>query len=204
MSINYLYRKGRIVTITNVSYRGRICKVLARPGQIVYIPNTEETYELQKYEYVVHYNELRIQDADYTATLHHGMCTLFPGILINELHLVPSTPYEKRLRYKGISMSPDYITEEPEGNKNEVLVFKEALLHKAKPRVVTILSADFTDDSPTFELSNGEHINRGLLKHLYRKPKPHEKDYCLNQLNKIINSSFKREETYNLQVRIAT
>lgn len=203
MKIKYLYRKGRIVTIT-WRHGGQICKVLARPGQIVYDPITEKPYTLSAGKYVVYYNELRINHEDYMATLYNGMCTLFPGILVDEIHLVASTAYEKILRRKGITISPNYNSEEPQGNKDEVIVFKTALLCKVKPRIVTILNIDFTDDSPVFELSNGDYVNRGTLKSLYRKPTLYEKKSYFRKMAKVINSFTEYKKRHDQQVCFTT
>jgi hypothetical protein len=183
--MKYLYRKGSILVTTwerhklggECSNAGVICKVLARPGQIVYDPETEEPYELGEGKYVIYYNELGINQADYIATLHHGMLPLFPGILVDEIHLRPATNYEKTLRRKGITKSPyHYNSEEPEGQIAEVVAFK----YFGKLRLLEIKRI-YNSAIPLFELSNGDVIERGSLKLFYRKATEYEKEIFTQQ-----------------------
>jgi hypothetical protein len=167
--MKYLYRKGRIVTIT-WKHGGWICKVLARPGQLVYDPITNESHLLDEGKYVVYYEELRIEHADYMATLHHGMYLLLPGILVDEIHLNESSNYEKYLRRKGTHKSPFYNSEEPLGEVGEILAFK----YLGKLRLVQILKVVNTTP-PCFELTNGDCIERGSLKIFYRRTNEYEK-----------------------------
>jgi hypothetical protein len=169
MDMKYLYRKGTIVTIT-WKHGGYICKVLSRPGQLVYDPITNESHLLGEGKYVVYYEKLRIEHADYMATLHHGMYLLLPGILVDEIHLTPSSNYEKYLRRKGENKSPFYESEEPQGEVGEIIAFK----YNGKLRLVQILKV-VDSLPPCFELSNGECIERGSLKLFYRKKTEYEK-----------------------------
>ena len=181
--MEYLYRKGRIVTIT-WKHGGQICKVLARPGQIVYDPDTNLSQILGEDKYVVYYEKLRINHADYMATLYNGTCTLFPGILVDAIHLLPSTVYEKKLRRMGIYISPFYNSEEPEGVGGEIISFKKLIYPFRRPRLVSIKRI-IESNFPLFELSNGDVIERGSLKLFYRKASWYEqKLFAQKEINK--------------------
>jgi hypothetical protein len=182
--MKYLYRKGSILVTTwqrhklggECSNAGVICKVLARPGQLVYNPETEEPYLLGEGKYVIYYNELGINQADYMATLHHGMLPNFPGIFVDEIHLRPATDYEKRLRRKGITKSPIHNSEEPEGVVDEIVAFK----YLGKLRLLRIKKV-IDSTIPLFELSNNDVIERGSLKLFYRRTTNYEKEIFENQ-----------------------
>jgi hypothetical protein len=100
--MNYEFRKGRIVT-TMWKHGGEICKVLARPGQIVFDTITGYIKILKEDEYVV-YNELWIKQADYLVAQSDTKPK--PGFLVNIIHLRSSTKYEKMLRRNSINISP--------------------------------------------------------------------------------------------------
>jgi hypothetical protein len=187
--MKYLYRKGRIVTIT-WKHGGWICKVLARPGQLVYDPITNQSHLLDEGKYVVYYEKLRIEHADYMATLHHGMYLLYPGILVDEIHLTASSNYEKYLRRKGINKSPLYDSKEPEGIIGEIIAFK----YPGKLRLVEILNILYSPVFPLYELSNGDCIERGSLKLFYRKTDEYEQEIFKE---KKVNKNRRVVFTYN-------
>jgi hypothetical protein len=179
MKINYLYRRGRIVTVT-WSHGGEICKVLARPGQFVYDTITENMYTLKEDEYVLS-NALWDKQAEYIVPQPTTQPKL--GFRVHVQHLVASTVYEKKLRRIGILLSPNYNSIQPQGSKDELIVRR--LSFSIIPKVLSIISADYDNDSPVFELSNGTYIPNAILKHLYRKPI----DYEIKRYNKETHST---------------
>lgn len=172
--MNYLYRKGRIVTIT-WSHGGNIVKVLARPGQFVFDNYTKDVRLLGEHEYIVSAKELRIEYMTEYVVAQQNTKPL-PGMLVNDLHLVPSSIYERKLRKIGINQSPIYNTQEPEGIVNEVIAFKKLIYPYQRPRLVQIKQISNTQ-FPLFELSNGEVIERGSLKLFYRRSTSYEETY---------------------------
>lgn len=179
--ITYQYRKGRIVTIT-WKHGGEICKVLARPGQLVYDTITNSIYYLKEDEYVLQ-NDLWIKQADYLVAQENTKP--IPGILVNAIHLIPSTPREKALRRRGILKAPNNIIK---GEVNEILVSKKGLIQK----LVRILDIAGDKEFPLYILSNGEIISRGTLKSLYRKANGEEEstyDETKTRLYKTLQNS---------------
>jgi hypothetical protein len=168
MKINYLYRRGRIVT----TKYGYIYKILARPGQIVFDPITRTIFTLGQGEYIL--RDFRINRAHYLVAQEHTQP--IAGNIYYETDIFISTVYEKKLRSKGILQSPDYNSIQPQGSKDELIVRR--LSFSIRPKVLTIVSTDYSDNSPVFELSNGAYIPNAILKHLYRKPTDYEINYC--------------------------
>jgi hypothetical protein len=184
--MTYLYRKGRIVTIT-WKHGGHICKILARPGQIVYDTITQFIRTLEENEYVVYYKDLRIEHSDYLVAQYDTKP--IGGILVNDIHLVPSSKYEKQLRRIGIAKSPYYDTMEPEGVLHEIIVFKKLTYPFNKPRMLRIKNICNAQNAPLYTLSNGETIERGSLKLFYRQPIEYEKTIYQKKENYIAKNT---------------
>lgn len=190
----YLFKKGRIVTIT-WSHGGNICKILARPGQIVFDNYKKDIKRLEEDEYIVSTNELGIDwKTEYTVAQLN--IKPLPGMLVNVIYLTKSSNYEKKLRKRGILKSPLYNSEEPEGIVNEIIAFKKLIYPFIQPRFASIKKI-IEGISPLFELSNGEVIEKGSLKLFYRKTIDYEK-YRYNQKERnkqIVARTFNKEVT---------
>ena len=171
MKINYLYRKGRIVTIT-WKHGGEICKVLARPGQTVKDTIKNAMYTLEEGEYIVE-NLLWIKSSDYLAPQLASVPKA--GFKVHEQHLVASTEYEKRLRRRGIHISPDYEPEPPEIIIGETLITRRVIrgvIMNTKPPKRTIIKDIYKNGLVV--LSNDTTTNKTFLVVLFRKPKSYE------------------------------
>jgi hypothetical protein len=165
----YLFNRGRIVTIT-WEHGGHICKILARGGQFVYDIIKNELRVLAYDEYVV-FNETWDKKHCNFIVAQENTPPIY-GFLVNEIHLAPSTKYDKLLRRNKIFISPTYSFKKPSGVDNEIIVLRRNIL-TVRPRIRIIISA--TPDH--FLLSNGEIIGYNELIILYRQPIDYEVAY---------------------------
>lgn len=184
--MNYLYRKGLIVTTKN----GMICKIIARPGQVVYDNKTKFMYVLKEGQYILFNENFRMIEGEYKVAQYHTQP--LNGFLANEDHISKSLVYEKTLRRIGIHNSPLYNSDRPEGTIGEIVAFKKLIHPYIRPklfRINKIMNSNF----PLFELSNNEIIEHGTLKMFYRKPIKYEENYFIKKeaFNK------KRVESHN-------
>ena len=185
--MKYLYRRGRIVT-TN---KGLICKVLARPGQIVYCAEVDDMIHLKEGEYILFNEKFRMITGDYVVPLYN--IAPLNGFLVTESQITASSEYEKRLRRKGIHESPYYNSVEPEGKTGEIVVFKKLTYPFIKPRVIRIKKANGYPNFPLYELTNGDVLERGSLRLFYRKPSFYEEyafkreEVKFNKVNQVVN-----------------
>jgi hypothetical protein len=162
--MRYLYRRGRIVT----TKEGLICKVLARPGQIVYCAEVDDMIHLKEGEYVLFNEDLRMTKGDYIVPLYN----ILPlnGFMVKEYQITTSTEYEKRLRRRGIHKSPYYDVAKPEGKLGEIIVFTKLVYPFKKPRILRIVKMVDNPSFPLYELSNKDVIEKSSLRLFYRKP----------------------------------
>lgn len=165
--MNYLYRRGIIVTIT-WKHGGDIVKILARPGQYVFDTATRNMRFLNEDEYIVE-EDIRIKEQWYKYLVPQQNIKPKAGKLINVIHLAQATVYEKKLRRKGILKSPTINSEEPQGIVGEILAFR----YPGKLRLVQIHRV-VNSLPPCFELTDGNRIERGSLKLFYRRTNEYE------------------------------
>jgi hypothetical protein len=171
----YLFNRGRIVTIT-WKHGGHICKILARSGQFVYDTIKDELRVLSYDEYVV-YNELWDEKQCDFVVAQENKPPIY-GFLVNEIHLVPSTKYEKLLRRNKVFTSPKYDFKKPLGADDELIVLRRDVFN-VRPRIRRIISAAPNN----YLLSNGESIDYNELIILYRQPIDYEVAYY-NRISK--------------------
>jgi hypothetical protein len=128
-------------------------------------------YTLEEGEYIVE-NLLWIKSSDYLAPQLASVSKA--GFKVHEQHLVASTEYEKRLRRRGIHISPDYVPDEVEVKIGEKIITKRVINNNITnfkpPRRLIIKSID----NNIILLSNNFRISKYFLLNIYRKPKPYE------------------------------
>lgn len=195
--MEYLYRRGRIVSTKS----GIICKVIARPGQIVYNNKIGFIQVLKEGEYLLTNEDFRIIQGDFCVAQENTQP--INGFLCFEWHILNATVYEKKLRRLGINNSPLFNSTQPDGLIDEIVVFKKLIFPWVNPRINRIKKAT-TSNIPLYELSNGEVIDRGTLRMFYRKPIPYEekmfiKKEALNKKRRILLDFPIKSETSNGQ-----